>query len=193
MSRSLTFACFAFTLASAQSAAAGDSDLLDILASSSIVRADLELGAADGLHSDQRPGEDLKSRGGEMPDTLSPSAKRRWIRKLDLPNPDLGPPSLNEGVRAPVHIRQAVARATKRVTRCYRKARSHAPGLTGELISSFKINQRGRATDVRIVKTDLTDTMNRCVKRALKKTRFRKHAGEEPLEVMAPWTFARAV
>lgn len=111
-----------------------------------------------------------------------------WLH--DMPEVDLGRDHFEgEGQEAPAYVRRAIRRATPQVGRCYSLAAARNPKLKGSLTARFVILPNGRTGEVRVVASDLTGSVNRCVKTALQGLRFNKPPGGQPVEVLSPWRF----
>ncbi|MFC1611965.1 AgmX/PglI C-terminal domain-containing protein [Myxococcota bacterium] len=114
------------------------------------------------------------------------------LEGIDPPDLDLVRDSKTGTKPAPNHIRRAVRRATKKVRRCYRRARGGQARRTGWMVSQLTIAPNGTVTTALIVDSTMTYRMGQCVKHVLGNLKFAPLRSNEPLEVITPWTFAAA-
>jgi len=139
------------------------------------------------------PAADNSSRGRQAGQAIIPTVSI-GPGHLDIPDLDMGTTSFGEeDETASPYVQKAVYQAPRRVVRCYEQARARRPGLTGEIVARYMIERNGRVNSVRIVRSTVTETMNQCVKRAIKDgVSLAPHDAPSAIEVISPWRFEAA-
>ncbi|MEE8408846.1 MAG: AgmX/PglI C-terminal domain-containing protein [Myxococcota bacterium] len=184
----------------AQRRARRDVTLLDVLKyadrlGKADLGQDLDRASADlGRTRSARTGRDhLEARGagpvvGIAIEATQPAGR---LGITDLPDLDLTRTygDVNASHESAPTIRRILRRATKRIRRCHARTRAQQPNIVGELVVELTIEPKGAVSSVLVVRSNMTETMSRCVKGTLAKIRFPAHASDEPLQITAPWRF----
>jgi TonB family protein len=132
----------------------------------------------------------LETRGAPTASQSLGTAAVMGQGKLDLPNEDLGRTEFEdgEGSEANPYVQGAIAKASASVHDCYRETQARTPGAAGEVFVRFVIDTQGRPGDVRVVRSDLPESFNQCVRAAVGRLTLPPHEGASPVEVISSWT-----
>ncbi len=153
---------------------------------------ELELASRDLKRAGQTGAPTTVTRSSDTSQNKSVGAKASTSGGLlDLPDQDLGTTSFGVGIdqEASPYVKQITQAATRRIEECYRNARVQNPKLTGTLTVRYVIAPNGHCTQALVIKSDLPEAMNSCVRRALTGAAFQPSHLVEPVEIITPWTF----
>ncbi len=132
----------------------------------------------------------LETRGSPAASESLGAAAVMGQGSLELPNEDLGRTSFEngEGSEANPYVRAAIGRATATVHACYRETQARAPKAGGEVYVRFVIDNQGRPDDVRVVRSDLPEGFNQCLRQGIARLALPPHDGASAVEVISSWT-----
>jgi len=111
---------------------------------------------------------------------------KRSSAKIEIPPSD---PVVSGGLSA-AEVRAVINRNLGQIRQCYERLLQHSPDVSGEIITHFVIGTAGRVTRARIKESSFRNAaIKSCVSKRVKRWKFPKPRGKQPVEVNYPFTF----